>query len=103
MAGDLNTDIVAREGDWQAENIATELATAGLEDMARHFLLRKKRWCRDRRTWGMRRKGQVVLSRTDNTDIVAREGDWQAENIATDLATAGLEDMARHFLPQEKR
>ena len=33
--------------------------------MAWHFLPRGKRWCRDRRTWDMRRKGQVVRSRTD--------------------------------------
>ena len=65
MAGDFNVDIAAPEGDRRAEDIATEIATAGLEDMARHFLLREKRWCRDRRTWGMRRKGQVVRSRTD--------------------------------------
>ena len=42
-----------------------ELATAGLEDMARHFLLREKRWCRDRRTWGMLRKVREVRSPTD--------------------------------------
>ena len=60
VAGDFNADIAAPEGDQRAENIVTELATAGLEDMARHFLPREKRWCRDRRTWGMRRKGQVV-------------------------------------------
>ena len=65
VAGDLNADIVAPEGDRRAENIVTELATAGLKDMARHFLLQEKRWCRDRRTWGMQRKGQVVRSRTD--------------------------------------
>ena len=40
VAGNFNADIAAPEGDWRAENIATELATAGLEDMARHFLPR---------------------------------------------------------------
>ena len=40
VAGDFNADIAAPEGDRRAENIATELATAGLEDMARHFLAR---------------------------------------------------------------
>ena len=40
VAGDFNVDIVAPEGDRRAEDIATELATAGLEDMARHFLPR---------------------------------------------------------------
>ena len=65
VAGDFNADIAAPEGDRRAENIATDIAPAGLEDMARHFLPRGKRWCKDRRMWDMRRKGQVVRSRTD--------------------------------------
>ena len=32
--------------------------------MARHFLLRKSRWCWYQRTWGMLRKGREVRSRT---------------------------------------
>ena len=47
VAGDFNVDIAAPEGDWRAEDIAAELATAGLEDMAQHFLPQEKRWCRD--------------------------------------------------------
>ena len=65
VAGDFNVDIAAPEGDRRAEDIATELATAGLEDMAQHFLPREKRWCRDWRMWGMLRKGREVWSRTD--------------------------------------
>ena len=65
VAGDFNADIAAPKGNRQAGNIATDIATAGLEDMARHFLPWGKRWCRDRRTWDMRRKGQVVRSRID--------------------------------------
>ena len=65
VAGDYNVDIAAPKGDRRVEDIATELATSGLEDMARHFLPREKRWCRDRRTWVMLRKGQEVRSRTD--------------------------------------
>ena len=57
VAGEFNVNIAAPEGDRRTEDIATELATAGLEDMARHFFPREKRWCRDRRTWGMCRKG----------------------------------------------
>ena len=64
VAGDLNADILAPEGR-RAESIATDLATEGLEDMAQHFMPRGRRWCWDRRTWEMRRKGQVVRSRTD--------------------------------------
>ena len=51
VVGNFNVDIAAPEGDRRAEDIATELASAELEDMARHFLPREKRWCRDRRTW----------------------------------------------------
>ena len=40
VAGDFNVNIAAPEGDRRAEDIATELATEGLEDMARHFLPR---------------------------------------------------------------
>ena len=50
VAGDFNADIAAPQGNWRVENIATDIATASLEDMARHFLPRGKRWCRDRRT-----------------------------------------------------
>ena len=64
VAGDFNVDILAPEGR-RAENIATDLATAGVEDMAQNFMPRRRRWSLDRRTWYMRRKGQVVRSWTD--------------------------------------
>ena len=38
VAGDLNVDILAPEGR-RAENTATDLETAGVEDMAQHFML----------------------------------------------------------------
>ena len=65
VAGDFNVDITAPEGNRRTENIATDLAMAGLEDMAQHFMPRRRQWNRDRQTWDMRRKGQVVWSRTD--------------------------------------
>ena len=65
VAGDFKLDILAPEGNRRAENIATDLATAGVEDMAQHFMPQRRRWNRDRRTWDMRQKGQVVRSRTD--------------------------------------
>ena len=58
VAGNLKVNIAAPEGDRWVEDIATDLVTAGLEDVAQHFLPRGKRWCRDRRTWGMLRKGR---------------------------------------------
>ena len=64
VAGDFNVDIMEPEGNKRVENIATDLATAGLEDMAQHFMPRRRRWNIDRRTWYMRRKEQVVRSRT---------------------------------------
>ena len=57
VAGDFNASIAAPEGNRRAENIATDIATAGLEDMAKIFLPRGRRWCRDRRLWEIRRKG----------------------------------------------
>ena len=37
VAGDFNVEILAPEGR-RAENIETDLATAGVEDMAQHFM-----------------------------------------------------------------
>ena len=65
VPGDFNVDLASPEGDRRAEDIATSLATEGLEDMARHFLPRESRWFLDWRTWGMIRKGREVRSRTD--------------------------------------
>ena len=65
VAGDFNVDIMSPERNKMAENIATDLATAGVEDMAQHFMPQRRQWSRDRRTWDMQRKGQVVRSRTD--------------------------------------
>ena len=41
------------------------MTEAGAEDMTEHFLPRKGRWGRERRTWRMVREGKVVRSRTD--------------------------------------
>ena len=65
VAGDLNINFEAPEGDRREEDIAATLAAEGLEDMAPYFLPRRRRWCRDRRTWGMLWKGRDVRYRTD--------------------------------------
>ena len=65
VAGDLNINPADPEGDRREEEIATTIATEGLEDMAPHFLLQKCRWCWYRRTWGMLWKGREVRSRID--------------------------------------
>ena len=64
VAGGFNVDILAPEGR-RAENIATDLATEGVEDMAQHFIPRGRQWCRDRQTWAMKIQVQVVRSQTD--------------------------------------
>ena len=38
VAGDLNINIAAPEGDRREEDITTTIATEGLEDMDPHFL-----------------------------------------------------------------
>ena len=65
IAGDLNINFAAEEGDQREENIAAPFTTEGLEGMAPHFLPQQRRWCWDRRTWGMLRKGMEMRSRTD--------------------------------------
>ena len=48
---------------------------------------------------GRKPPGAELMVAVDfNVDILAPEG-RRAENIATDLATAGVEDMAQHFMP----
>ena len=64
-AGSMHANLAAPEGDRRAEYIEATIATEGLEDMAQHFLPRERRWCRDRRTWGMLRNRREVRSRTD--------------------------------------
>ena len=46
------------------------------------------------------RGAELLVALDFNVNIAAPEEDRRAEDIATELATAGLEDMARHFLPQ---
>ena len=65
VAGDLNTDLGEMDGDRRGTEISAALTEAGLEDMADHFLPRKRRWGRERRTWAMVRGGKAVRSRTD--------------------------------------
>ena len=60
-----DTNLAAPEGGRREEDIAATIATEGLEDMAQNLLPRERRWFRDRRTWGMLRKGREVRSRTD--------------------------------------
>ena len=65
VAVDLNINLAEPEGDRREEDIVAALVTEGLEDMAAHFLLQRRRWYRDGRTWCMLQKGREVRSRTD--------------------------------------
>ena len=50
VAGDLNTDLGDMECDGRGAEIATAITEVGLEDMVAHFLPRKRKWGRERRT-----------------------------------------------------
>ena len=58
VAGDLNTDLGDTENDRRGLEIAAEMTEAGVEDMMAHFLPRKRKWGRERRTWSMVREGK---------------------------------------------
>ena len=65
MTGDLNTDLEDSESDRRGTEIAAAMTAAGVEGMMAHFLPRKRRWGRERRTWSMVWEGKVVRSQTD--------------------------------------
>ena len=67
VAGDLNVELGKTGIKGREEEITGAVASTGLEDMAGHHLFPRRRvWCRDWRTWSMRRHGRVVRSRTDD-------------------------------------
>ena len=65
VAGDLNMALEDLENDRRGTEIAAAMIAAGVEDMTAHFIPRRCRWGRERRTWSMVREGKVVWSRTD--------------------------------------
>ena len=65
MVGDLNTDLEDLEIDRRGTEITSAMKAAGVQGMTAHFLPRKRRWGRERRTWSMVREGKAVRSRTD--------------------------------------
>ena len=50
VAGDFNTDLGDMASDGKGTEIVAAIKEAGLEDMTAHFLPRKRRWGRERRT-----------------------------------------------------
>ena len=65
VAGDFNTDLGDMACDRRGTEIAAAITEAGLEDMTAHFLPRKRKWGRERRTWSMVRGGKAIRSWTD--------------------------------------
>ena len=49
VAGNFNVDLEKTGGQGQDEEIAAVVATAGLEDLAGHFLPQRWAWCKDLR------------------------------------------------------
>ena len=62
---ELNMTLTNPDNDRRGTEIAAALTESGLEDMAAHFLLRQRRWGRERRTWIMVREEKLFRSRTD--------------------------------------
>ena len=65
VAGDVNTDLGEMASDGRGTEIVAEIIEAGPEGMTAHFLPRKRKWGRERRTWSMMRGGKAIRSRTD--------------------------------------
>ena len=65
VAGDINVDPEKVDGRGRDKEIAAAVATSDLEDVLKHFLPRRRAWCKDRRRWEMVRQGRVVRSRKD--------------------------------------
>ena len=49
VAENFNVDLEGTDIWEQDEEIAAEIATAGLEDLEGHFLPRRRAWCKDQR------------------------------------------------------
>ena len=49
------------------------------------------------------RRAELLVAGDFNADLATPEGERRLEGIVTSLATQGLEDMASHFLPRERR
>ena len=65
VVGDLKTDLRDMACNGRGLEIAAAITEAGLEDITAHFLPRKRKWGRERRTWAMVRGGKAIRYRTD--------------------------------------
>ena len=53
VEGGFNVNLVDPEGDRREEDIAAAMEAEGIEDILAHFLMLRRSWCRDGRTWSM--------------------------------------------------
>ena len=65
VAGDFNVDLEHAKGAEWDEEIAADLATAGLENIPTHFLSRRHPWCHNGMIWSMTQLGREVWYRTE--------------------------------------
>ena len=65
VVGDFNTDLGDTASNGRGTEIAAALTEAGVKDMTAKFLLRKRTWGRERRTWSMMREGRLIRSWSD--------------------------------------
>ena len=67
VAGDFNVDLEKTDSRGRDKEIEAAVATEGLEDLAGHYLIQRREWCKDQRMWAVVRYGMEVRSRTDYT------------------------------------
>ena len=97
VAGDINTDLGDMACNERGTAIAAAITEAGLEDMTAHFLPRKRKWGRERRTWSMVRGGrQYGLGRTTSWGLIAvSSGTWPSDTHAIIRITIWWWDCSR--------
>ena len=64
VPGDLNFYLEGMDIQGRDEEIAAAITMAGIVDLAGHFLLRRRTWCKDWLMWAMVRQVRLVRSRT---------------------------------------
>ena len=64
VAGYFNRDLASPEGSNRGEDIASSIMTSGLEYMSVHFLMCRKYWAQEGRTWFVCHLGRELWSRT---------------------------------------
>jgi hypothetical protein len=64
LLGDLNANLI-NPRDEREDGIAEQVDAMDLVDMGRHFCQRRRRRCRGRWTWRMRRGGKMTSSQCD--------------------------------------